>query len=181
GQEIEARRQRADRWVEYGTGGWDEQLISGPSGTAINNILTRAREELQGQIFEVSALAEKERGGAGEGAPIEQDLSKSEATTPIARAWEDMRSDAARSTAIESRAMQYELSGGFIGAFTTQSAQERADAQAFREFFNESGASGMRRKLMKNPADYNLFMKDPIAYMKQYENGEWYEKYKKRN
>jgi hypothetical protein len=29
----------------------------------------------------------------------------------------------------------------------------------------------MRRKLMKNPADYNLFMKDPIAYMKQYENG----------
>ena len=177
-QEIEARRQRADRWVEYGTGGWNEELVTGPSGTALNNVIARNRENFQGQVAEIAAQAERDGAQAGEGAPNEPNLSRSSAATPIGRAWEDMRSEAARSTAIESRAMKYETAGNWMGAFTTQSAQERADAQAFREFFNESGAPGMRRKLMKNPADYNLFMKDPIAYMKQYENGKWYETYK---
>lgn len=177
-QEIEARRQRADRWVEYGTGGWNEELVTGPSGTALNNVIARNRENFQGQVAEIAAQAERDGAQAGEGAPNEPNRSGSSAATPIARAWEDMRSEAARSTAIESRAMKYETAGNWMGAFTTQSAQERADAQAFREFFNESGAPGMRRKLMKNPADYNLFMKDPIAYMKQYENGKWYETYK---
>jgi hypothetical protein len=44
--------------------------------------------------------------------------SRSSADTPIGRAWEDMRSEAARSTAIESRAMKYETAGNCMGAFT---------------------------------------------------------------
>jgi hypothetical protein len=178
-QEIEARRQRADRWVEYGTGGWNEELVTGPSGTAINNILTRAREELQGQIFEVSALAEKERGGAGEGRPIEQNRSKSSAATPIGRAWEDMKSDGERGRALNTRALDYQISGAFFGNFMSQSAEQRADAQAFNQFFD--GVEGLRGFLMKNPAEYNSFMKDPIAYMKQFQGGKWYKNYQSSN
>ena len=174
-QEIEARRQRADRWVEYGTGGWNEGLVTGPSGTAINNILTRAREELQGQIFEVSALAEKERGGAGEGRPIEQNRSKSSADTPIGRAWEDTKSEVERGRALNTRALDYQVSGAFFGNFMSQSAEQRADAQAFNQFFD--GVEGLRGFLMKNPAEYNSFMKDPIAYMKQFQGGKWYKNY----
>ena len=180
-QELEARRTRADRWVEYGTGGWNESAISGQNSSSLNNILLTNYQEFQAKIQEIAAQAEKEINGGKETQYVGQNRSKSEAATPIGRAWEDATSDIQRSRELDLSLDPYLSAAGIEGYFYKQSAQERADAQALVDFYSDAEDGNMKRILMRDPKLYNEFLKDPIAFMKKHNSSKWYNDWKSRN
>lgn len=131
---INLRGERADNWVEYGTGGWDQARAS-----ELNGIVTQTQEALQGQLAELAAQTQQEidqqpqinpastQELSDEGSALVQDI-----TEGVSRYSASQMIDAASYN-------NFSLGLQSLGEYAFQSEAENARRDGIRDIVNRDG------------------------------------------
>lgn len=160
---IGIRRQRADRWIEYGTGGWNDS-----AAIELEQGVQARAQELRARLAEEVALLNPPEDPDGTPVPGEVPETPSESGPSEFSTWrETQRGMTERRRALENLIGSYGLRGTGVGGLFND-AETQTYYGTIRDFY---GDRQYRNFLIENEEAFNQFMNDPMGFIYNSEQG----------